>query len=145
MVMMNLNSSLQADNRKIQTEVLSLIDAAKDDDIDKLQDLIELGVDVNAVDEHGKTALIEAAYNGHIDAVKLLINNGANVNADKEGQTALVFAAMTAQVGIGKKAIDIAKEETTKIYYNFRPDLKTKQKIKSQEIVKMLESESKQK
>ena len=53
-----------------------------------------LGVDVNAKDWLGGTALLEAAIKGHKEVVELLIAKGADVNAkDKYGKTPLYLAA----------------------------------------------------
>ena len=49
--------------------------------------LIEKGININAQDDYGWTALMFAAKYGHLDTVKLLIAKGANVNTqNKEGQ-----------------------------------------------------------
>jgi ankyrin repeat protein len=43
----------------------------------------------------GETAFSTAAETGHLDLVKYLHQNGANIHtADKEGQTALIKAAV---------------------------------------------------
>lgn len=52
------------------------------------------GVDVNARDEHGNTALIEAARYGHDEVVQALLVAKADVRAkNNEGKTALMVAA----------------------------------------------------
>ncbi len=57
--------------------------------------LIDNGVDVNAVNEDGVTAIRMAIFNGHQDLVQLLIENGADVcAADQDGVTAIQAAAM---------------------------------------------------
>lgn len=43
--------------------------------------LIKANVDVNANNEHGRTALMLAASRGHLDCVKLLIDANADLNA----------------------------------------------------------------
>jgi hypothetical protein len=53
-----------------------------------------LGVDVDAVDEYGWTALMRAASYGHTDTVNALAGtHNANVDADKSGWTELMLAA----------------------------------------------------
>ncbi|MCH9644544.1 MAG: ankyrin repeat domain-containing protein [Gammaproteobacteria bacterium] len=46
-----------------------------------LQQLVAVGMDVNAVDQYGMTALHHAVLAGHADTVALLVEMGANVNA----------------------------------------------------------------
>ncbi|MGC8578720.1 MAG: ankyrin repeat domain-containing protein [bacterium] len=54
---------------------------------------LQAGMNVNATDENGQTALMLAASNGHIRTVKLLIKHGAYIDiADKSGNTALSLA-----------------------------------------------------
>jgi ankyrin repeat protein len=67
--------------------------AVKDGDTAEVQGLIEAGVDVNAMDKNGNTALMCALYIGHTEIVELLISKGADVNAQNDyGYTALKTA-----------------------------------------------------
>lgn len=64
---------------------------------------IKAGMDVNAKDNRGHTALIAASIRGHTDMVRLLIEKGADVNAkNNNGATALMQAS-------GKGWIEIVK------------------------------------
>lgn len=57
------------------------------------KDLIASGVDVNARDHQGTTALMLAAWNGYSEGVKTLLEAGARVNErDHTGRTALSIA-----------------------------------------------------
>ena len=59
-----------------------------------LKALLNQGVDINATDNDGETALMEAADGRNAEVVRVLIANGANVNAaDEDGETALMIAA----------------------------------------------------
>ena len=70
-----------------------LFEAVKNKDIKEVITLIEEGVDVNAKEKDGWTALMYAA-GGSLNIVKLLIESGANVNMkDENGWTALMEAA----------------------------------------------------
>jgi len=63
-----------------------LMAAAHVGDIERVKQLLAQGVDVNATDEAGWTALTKACYNpeqkrGHADVVQVLIDAGANIEA----------------------------------------------------------------
>ena len=59
-----------------------------------LKALLSQGVNINAADNDGETALMEAADGRNVEVVRVLIANGANVNAaDEDGETALMIAA----------------------------------------------------
>jgi len=56
--------------------------------------MLELGADVNSLDERGHTALMMTAMAGNTGAIKLLLEKGADVTIkDSEGKTAVDFAA----------------------------------------------------
>ncbi len=55
---------------------------------------LKAGMDVNAVDKEGSTALMIAAEKGDIELARVLLQNGADVNArNRDGYTALMYAA----------------------------------------------------
>ena len=62
---------------------------------DRLQLLLQNGVDVNMQDYQGRTALMAAAGSGDYESITVLLEAGANVNCrDDTGETALSVAAM---------------------------------------------------
>ena len=68
--------------------------AAADGNLVGAMQLLQRGVDVNARDPNGYTALTAAAVYGHRNVVKWLLGKGADVNAaSMDGMTALMCAA----------------------------------------------------
>ena len=56
--------------------------------------MLEAGVNVNATDSNGFTAVVYAAYMGRTETLRALLDAGADVNLkDVFGRTALVTAA----------------------------------------------------
>ncbi len=71
-----------------------LLKAAGRDDISRAKDLLDQGVDVNAKNKNGWSALMVAASRGKVEMLNLLIEKGAAVDAkNDQGQTPLIFAA----------------------------------------------------
>jgi hypothetical protein len=72
-----------------------LLKAINADDISRTKNLLNEGLDVNGMNEHGWSALMVAASKGSMEMLKLLIENGAalDVKNHQGGQTALIFAA----------------------------------------------------
>jgi len=69
------------DEKKITGTSEDLCRAVRSGDIERVRLLVSAGVDVNAKDKDGNTALHVAAGNGHAEIVELLIAKGADVNA----------------------------------------------------------------
>lgn len=66
---------------------------AEPDALVALEFLLAQGVDVNAADAFGATALHTAAKRGYVEVVRFLAAHGANLNAaDRGGRTALDYA-----------------------------------------------------
>ena len=72
-----------------------MLDAAWMGEVEVVQDLLSLGVDVDARDsEHDETALMLASRKNHTQIAEYLINSGANVHAtDRFGKSALSYAS----------------------------------------------------
>ena len=68
--------------------------------------LINNGIDVNAVDEYGRTALMYASKDGYIEIVDLLLKNKADINSkDNQGLTAILLATKDKKLEIIKLLI----------------------------------------
>ncbi len=81
----------QEEKKGIDKEVF--FEAVKDGDHNEVKKIIEAGIDVNAEDKNGWTALMFASQEGHTDIARLLLKNGADVTAqNNEWGTAMVFA-----------------------------------------------------
>lgn len=82
----------KASLKKIDSQ--AYFNAALNGDLNIVKKAIQSGLDINATDKDGHTALIFAAYNGHSKVVNYLIENGAFVNlANINNRTALMLAS----------------------------------------------------
>jgi len=91
----------------------SLVQAAKNGDLEKVKELIANGADVN-MDNGGGSPLMVAAFNSHLEVVEYLLENGADVFQKDEanGWTALDFAKMSFTSSEDKeKIIEILTEK----------------------------------
>lgn len=71
----------------------SFTDAAAFANLPRITELIAKGVDINAKNKDGVTALLLAAQNGHLEVVNVLLEAKADPNiADADGDTALLLA-----------------------------------------------------
>ena len=88
-----------------------LTQAAMENDIQKVNELIAKGADVNAKSHYGLIALYCAAWNGHTELIKLLIAKGADVNEKSgNGETALSIAESKKQNEVIKELIQNRSE-----------------------------------
>ncbi len=74
--------------------VPTLLEGALNGDATAVQRALGLGVDANAHDPEGRTALMFAAFNGHDALCQQLLDKGATIDhRDQMGRTALMFAS----------------------------------------------------
>lgn len=72
----------------------AIIEAASDGNFEKVAELVKLGVNVNAKDRWGWSALSMCAYGGHGDIARLLLDHDADLdNVDVDGDTPTKLAA----------------------------------------------------
>ncbi|WP_455220469.1 ankyrin repeat domain-containing protein [Kaarinaea lacus] len=83
------------------------LEATQCGDCDKVRQLLNEGEDINALDEHGQTALMNAAHHGDFNLVKLLIEHGADLNRSaKYSLTALMLAVINSHKEIVRALVD---------------------------------------
>jgi ankyrin repeat protein len=76
-------------------------------DIEKINDCIDKGADINVRDELGDTSLIGASIENCIDIVELLLKRGANPDLKgRAGFTALIAACVVGHYNIVKKLLE---------------------------------------
>ena len=77
--------------------------AVREDNLDKVRELIAAGADVQATAKNGATPLMFAAKNGNSEVVKLLLDSGANVlTQDDYCWTPLLLAADSGSLEVVK-------------------------------------------
>ena len=70
-----------------------LISAVLDENINQVEKLIRKKVNINVIDEEGRTPLMRASWRGFVKIVNILVEAGAEVNiTDNFGRTALTYA-----------------------------------------------------
>ncbi|KAJ7334726.1 hypothetical protein DFH08DRAFT_879232 [Mycena albidolilacea] len=78
---------------KLFQKQTAIVQAASDANIDRVARLISLGMDVNAVDRWGWSALSMCGYGGHVAIARLLLDHGAKIdNVDVDGDTPISLA-----------------------------------------------------
>ena len=81
-----------ATNQKVLTQELWRL--AETDRVEQVEALLNRGVDINASNVHGMTALMRAAEHGRERMVRALLDNGADPNASRNDKfTALLLAS----------------------------------------------------
>jgi ankyrin repeat protein len=88
-----LNLEIIKQKRRENKPVEDFVSAASNGDIKTLLTLIEGGVDINAFNSEGATALCSAILAKQIEVMKLLLDSGANIDLPNEdGMTPLACA-----------------------------------------------------
>ncbi len=117
---------------------LRLIDAVKNNDEDKVQQLLKDDINVNQQSPDGTTALHWAVHRDSTEIVELLINNGADVNLiDESGATALWVAVKNGNTVKAKMLLAAGTDPNTPINSGETP-LMTASDIGNIDIVEAL-------
>ena len=83
------------------------LEATQSRDLEKIQQMLVTGVDINSLDQYGQTALMNAACTGSVDVVRLLIERGAELNhSAKYHLTALMLAVINQNLEIVKLLVE---------------------------------------
>jgi hypothetical protein len=91
-----------------QEKEQELLEAAAEGDEERIEDLLRQGVDANAVDAIGRTAIINAAWRGHEHIVRMLVEAGVEIDAaDDQDRTPLAWASIN---GYGEISRDLLAE-----------------------------------
>jgi uncharacterized protein len=80
--------------------------AVRRGDVQAVRELLRAGIDVDARDRHGQTALMLAAHRGHGEIAALLVEAGADLNvAAKYNLTALMLAVVAGHAPVARVLI----------------------------------------
>jgi ankyrin repeat protein len=87
--------------------------AVRAGDVARLEALAAGGADINALDEHGQTALMNAARDGRTDVVRWLIARGADLDhTAKFHLSALMLAVINGRDAIVGILVDAGADRT---------------------------------
>ena len=92
-VLLNAGANLKTTNNQLSTALMASCQSSNIRE-DVVKFLIDSGIDINAQDKYGMTALIYASMSAESNIVKLLLSSGADVNIkDNEGKNALDYSS----------------------------------------------------
>lgn len=88
-------------------------DATDAGDLNRVSALLDAGADVNALDEHGQTALMNAAVRGDADLARILVSRGAKLDhTAKYRLTALMLAVINNRPGVVRVLVEAGADPT---------------------------------
>lgn len=91
----------------VETVTQQFIQAAEAGDLEAVQNLLQDGIDINAQDERGRTAVMAATYQHQTEMVRLLISKGADINIrDHLLNNVFLYAGAEGMLDIVQLAID---------------------------------------
>ena len=98
--------------KRLIASVVDLWQVAETNDVRALERILSTGIDVDARNEHGTTALMRAAYNGRLHMVEALIARGADPNAVRHDNfTPLTLAAFFGYTDIVRLLVQAGAEK----------------------------------
>jgi ankyrin repeat protein len=98
-----LSPNIASNVKNMYQSTAAVFKFARSGNTDEVAYHVELGTDINAKDEKGRSLLMEAVTYGHLDLSEWLIACGAHVNAvDNLGNSVLMTAAFKGHVSLLK-------------------------------------------
>jgi uncharacterized protein len=90
-------------------------DALHRGDVDALEQLLDRGADINALDRHSRTSVMIAAHTGQAAVVKLLASRGAALDRRaKYHLTALMLAVIGGHLDVVRLLVDAGADVTVR-------------------------------
>ena len=109
--------------------------------VEQTRRMLDAGADINALDEHGQTALMNAAHKGHLEVVRLLVERGAALNhTAKHDLTALMLAVIARHPEVVRVLVQAGADITLRGKGHFTTPLEYSQQYDYAEIVEILKS-----
>ena len=107
-VLVLLNHGLKSESMPPGEECMSALNlASKFGSTDVIQILLDCGMDVNAVNENGRSALFCSCQSGTVQTVRMLLNHGADTSiTDWHGQTTLFPACRGGSTEVLKELLE---------------------------------------
>jgi uncharacterized protein len=102
-----------------QTRGQQLIRAAEAGNLERVEQLLGLGANVEIQDKNGRTALLAAAYQNNLPIANLLVQAGADVNKqDNTQQSAYLIATSEGYLELLKLTLQVGADVHSKDSYN---------------------------
>ena len=99
----------------------TIFDYVKENNIDKINELLESGVNVNVKDKYGNTPLYYASTYGQLQIAKLIIEYGADVNIKCYGSTPLHQASYNRRTEVTKLLLECNADVNVKDSIGWTP------------------------
>ncbi len=117
----------------------TLFEACEVGNLEEVKKILNEGVNLEARNIEGYTALMAAIHGGQAEAARLLIENGADVNARKgNGDSVLIFAISKGQYEVARALIENGTDIHAKNYLDETALIKAAQTHAPAELIKLL-------